>query len=176
MRINHNVTALNTYRQLSTNENNTSKSHREIVFRSPHQPRWRRCSRSGNLRKNAWPNPRSRNQASRNAQDGISLIQTAEGALNETHDMLQRMRELAVQSSNDTNTSNDRTALQNEVDQLAKEITRVSSDTEFNTKKLLDGSQDSTSTVTGAADLPSKSAQTPTNKSPWASKQWMLLP
>ena len=78
-------------------------------------------------------------QASRNAQDGISLIQTAEGALDETHAILQRMRELAVQSSTDTNTSADRLNIQDEIDQLAQEITRISETTEFNTMKLLDG-------------------------------------
>ena len=78
-------------------------------------------------------------QASRNAQDGISLIQTAEGALNETHAILQRMRELAVQSSTDTNTDADRLEIQKEIDQLATEITRISTDTEFNTMKLLNG-------------------------------------
>lgn len=83
---------------------------------------------------------RGLDQASRNAQDGISLIQTAEGALNETHSILQRMRELAVQSANDTNTVDDRAELQKEVDQLAEEITRISNTTEFNTQKLLDGS------------------------------------
>ncbi|HWQ60966.1 MAG TPA: flagellin, partial [Negativicutes bacterium] len=84
--------------------------------------------------------------ASKNAQDGISLIQTAEGALNETHSMLQRMRELAVQSINDTNTNVDRTALQNEVTQLRTEITRIATTTEFNSKKLINGS------VSGAAN------------------------
>ena len=78
-------------------------------------------------------------QASRNAQDGISLIQTAEGALNETHAILQRMRELAVQSSTDTNTPEDRAEIQKEIDQLATEITRISTDTEFNTQTLLGG-------------------------------------
>ncbi|MER2169951.1 MAG: flagellin, partial [Psychrobacillus psychrodurans] len=68
------------------------------------------------------------------------LIQTAEGALNETHAILQRMRELAVQSSNDTNVSSDRGDLQKEINALAKEITRISTDTEFNTQKLLTGS------------------------------------
>src|SRR5690606_29801499 len=63
-------------------------------------------------------------QASTNAQDGISMLQTAEGALNETHDILQRMRELAVQASNDTNTTEDREAIQNEANQLAKDINR----------------------------------------------------
>ena len=82
---------------------------------------------------------RGLDQASRNAQDGISLIQTAEGALNETHSILQRMRELAVQSSNDTNTDTDRKEIQKEVDQLNKEIDRIANTTEFNTKKLLNG-------------------------------------
>ncbi len=78
-------------------------------------------------------------QASRNAQDGISLIQTAEGALNETHAILQRMRELATQSATDTNTPEDRLEIQKEIDQLATEITRISTDTEFNTQNLLGG-------------------------------------
>jgi flagellin len=78
-------------------------------------------------------------QAQRNAQDGISLIQTAEGALNETHAILQRMRELAVQSSTDTNTEADRAEIQKEINQLADEITRISTDTEFNTQNLLGG-------------------------------------
>ncbi|WP_425449714.1 flagellin, partial [Dethiothermospora halolimnae] len=78
-------------------------------------------------------------QASRNAQDSISLIQTAEGAMNETHAILQRMRELAVQASNDTNVTADRTAIADEVKQLENEINRISSQTEFNTQNLLDG-------------------------------------
>ncbi|MBF0498585.1 MAG: hypothetical protein HQM09_00495 [Candidatus Riflebacteria bacterium] len=80
------------------------------------------------------------NRAIMNVQDGISLIQTAEGALNEVHSMLQRMRELAVQSSNDTLTSTDRLEIQKEVVQLKEDINRISYGTEFNTKKLLDGS------------------------------------
>lgn len=79
-------------------------------------------------------------QATRNAQDGISLIQTAEGALGETHEILQRMRELAVQAANDTNTSDDRSMIQLEIDQLTEEVDRIANTTEFNTKKLLDGS------------------------------------
>jgi flagellin len=79
------------------------------------------------------------NQAAKNAQDGISLIQTAEGALNETHSILQRMRELAVQSANDTNTNDDRAEIQKEINELSKEITRISTSTEFNTQKLLNG-------------------------------------
>ena len=76
-----------------------------------------------------------------NAQDGISMIQTAEGALNESHSILQRMRELAIQASNDTLTSNDRLEIQKEVVQLKDDLNRISRNTEFNTKKLLDGSQ-----------------------------------
>ena len=82
---------------------------------------------------------RGLNQASRNAQDGISLIQTAEGALNESHAILQRMRELAVQSATDTNTDEDRVELQKEVAALIEELDRIGNDTEFNTQPLLDG-------------------------------------
>ena len=86
---------------------------------------------------------RGLNQASTNAQDGISLIQTAEGALNEQHSILQRMRELAVQAANGTETDDDREAVQNEIEQLQSELTRISDTTEFNTMKLLDGSMSS---------------------------------
>ncbi|WP_026962973.1 flagellin [Alicyclobacillus herbarius] len=79
-------------------------------------------------------------QASRNAQDGISLIQTAEGALNETQSILQRMRQLADQSANDTNTDADRAQIQQEMDQLSEELSRIGNTTQFNTKNLLDGS------------------------------------
>ena len=78
-------------------------------------------------------------QASRNAQDGISLIQTAEGALNETHSILQRMRELADQAATDTNTLDDRKEIQKEINQLLEEIDRIANQTEFNTQTLLDG-------------------------------------
>jgi flagellin len=78
-------------------------------------------------------------QASTNAQDGISLIQTAEGALNETHSILQRMRELSVQASNDTNVSVDRQSIQKELTALTSEIDRIATQTEFNTKKLMNG-------------------------------------
>lgn len=81
-------------------------------------------------------------QASRNASDGISVIQTAEGALSETENMLQRARELCVQAANDTNTPSDRAAIQEEVDKLMEEINRISTDTEFNTKSLLNGNLD----------------------------------
>lgn len=81
-------------------------------------------------------------QASRNAADGISVIQTAEGALDEVEAMLQRMRELSVQAANGVNTDEDRAAIQDEINQLNEEINRVSDTTEFNTKKLLNGTVD----------------------------------
>ena len=83
---------------------------------------------------------RGLDRAQRNAQDGISLIQTAEGALNETHSILQRMRELAVQAANDTYTSIDRQNIQSEIDQLIAEIDRIAGTTQFNGRNLLDGS------------------------------------
>src|SRR5690606_24960576 len=82
---------------------------------------------------------RGLNVAPKNAQDGIYLIQTEAGALDETHAILQRMRELAVQAANDTNVQVDRQALQDEMDQLIKELDRIANNTEFNTQKLLDG-------------------------------------
>ncbi|SHF33654.1 flagellin [Caloramator proteoclasticus DSM 10124] len=88
-------------------------------------------------------------QAGRNSQDAISLIQTAEGALNETHSILQRMRELAVQSANSTNTSADRNEIQRELNQLTSEINRIGNTTEFNTQKLLNGSQKVSGTTGG---------------------------
>lgn len=104
---------------------------------------------------------RGLDQASRNSQDTISLIQTAEGALNESHAILQRMRELSVQSSNDTNTDSDRKALQNEVKQLVGELDRIGNTTEFNTKKLLEGSAKGvTEAVDGAMRLNNNSAVT----------------
>ena len=102
---------------------------------------------------------RGLSKASSNAQDGISLIQTAEGALNESHSILQRMRELSVQAANGTETDDDREAVQNEIEQLQSELTRISDTTEFNTMKLLDGSQagpkgvSSTGNVTTGASI-----------------------
>lgn len=138
MIINHNIAAMNTHRQLAVNTANTNKSIEKLSSGL-------RINRAGDDAAGLAISEKMRGQirgldmAAKNAQDGISLIQTAEGALNETHSILQRMRELAVQSANDTNTSTDRGALQKEVDELAKEITRISTDTEFNTKKLLNG-------------------------------------
>lgn len=140
MRINHNIAALNTYRQLTTNTSNTSKSLEKLSSGY-------RINKAGDdaaglaISEKMRGQIRGLDQASRNASDGISLIQTAEGALNETHSILQRMRELAVQSATDTNEDTvDRPAIQAEIAQLASEITRISTDTEFNTKKLLTGS------------------------------------
>jgi len=138
MRINHNIAALNTHRQLTMGTNAAAKNMEKLSSGL-------RINRAGDdaaglaISEKMRGQIRGLEQATRNSQDAISLIQTAEGALNETHSILQRMRELAVQSSNDTNTAEDREALQAEVDELAKEITRISNTTEFNTKKLLDG-------------------------------------
>ena len=93
---------------------------------------------------------RGLNQAVRNSNDGISLAQTAEGALQETTNILQRMRELAVQSANDTNSSSDRTSLQAEVNQLKQEMTRIADTTSFNGKNLLDGTMTTAQFQVGA--------------------------
>jgi flagellin len=91
---------------------------------------------------------RGLDQASRNSQDAISMIQTAEGGLNETHSILQRMRELSVQSSTDTNTAEDRASIQKEMNQLGEEVQRIGDQTEFNNKKLLNGDMGSAATAT----------------------------
>ncbi len=136
MRIQHNISALNTHRNLSFNNTEASKNLEKLSSGY-------KINRAGDDAAGLAISEKMRGQirgldmASKNAQDSISLIQTAEGALNETHSILQRMRELAVQSANDTNTDADRTQLQKEVDQLSQEITRISTDTEFNTQKLL---------------------------------------
>jgi len=138
MRINHNIASLNTYRQLSANTSSTSKSLEKLSSGF-------RINRAGDdaaglaISEKMRGQIRGLDQATSNSQNAISLIQTAEGALNETHSILQRMRELAVQSATDTNTSADRSKIQSEVDQLAKEITRISNTTEFNTQNLLAG-------------------------------------
>lgn len=146
MIINHNISALNTYRQLTVNNSATSKSLEKLSSGY-------RINRAGDdaaglaISEKMRGQIRGLNMASKNAQDGISLIQTAEGALNETHSILQRMRELAVQSANGTNTDDDREELQKEIEQLKSEINRISNDTEFNTLKLLDGSIANTADV-----------------------------
>lgn len=138
MRINHNIAALNTHRQLSINNTATGKALEKLSSGL-------RINRAGDDAAGLAISEKMRGQirglemAQKNAQDGISLIQTAEGALNETHSILQRMRELSVQAASDTNTDADRFELQKEINQLAEELTRIGDTTEFNTKKLLDG-------------------------------------
>ncbi len=138
MRINHNIAALNAWRQIRQTNFAMSKTLQRL---------------SSGLRINSAADDaaglaisekmrgqiKGLNMAIKNSQDAISLIQTAEGALNEVHSILQRMRELAVQASSDTNTDVDRAQIQKEVNQLVEEINRISRTTEFNTKKLLDG-------------------------------------
>src|SRR5690606_11169943 len=136
MRINNNIMALNTHRQLGINNTSTAKSLEKLSSGY-------RINRAGDdaaglaISEKMRAQIRGLNMASKNAQDGISLIQTAEGGLSETHAILQRMRELAVQSANDTNVSVDRNEIQKEIDQLAKEISRIADTTEFNTQNLL---------------------------------------
>lgn len=131
--------AINSQRQLSINNSSVSKSIEKLSSGY-------RINRAGDdaaglaISEKMRGQIRGLNMASKNAQDSISLIQTAEGALTETHNILQRMRELAVQSTNGTNTDADRKELQSEVTQLKAELDRIGNTTEFNTKKLLDGS------------------------------------
>lgn len=143
MRINHNIAALNSHRQLTSNNATASKNMEKLSSGL-------RINRAGDDAAGLSISEKMRGQirglemASKNSQDAISLIQTAEGALNETHSILQRMRELAVQGANDTNVTADRTAITNEYTELAIEVDRISNQTEFNTQKLLDGSQNTT--------------------------------
>jgi len=138
MIINHNLNAMNAHRNMSFNTANSGKSMEKLSSGL-------RINRAGDdaaglaISEKMRGQIRGLDQASRNAQDGISLIQTAEGALNETHSILQRMRELSVQSANDTNTNDDRAELQKEVTELTSEISRIANQTEFNTKKLMSG-------------------------------------
>ncbi|MEW8959051.1 MAG: flagellin [Moorella sp. (in: firmicutes)] len=139
MRINHNISSLNAYRNLTITNEALFKSMEKLSSGL-------RINRAADdaaglaISEKMRGQIRGLNQAVRNAQDGISLIQTAEGALNETHSILQRMRELAVQSANDTNTDEDRAQLQAEVSQLIAELDRIADTTQFNTKTLLSGS------------------------------------
>ena len=139
MIINHNLGAMNANRQMGINAANAGKSMEKLSSGL-------RINKAGDdaaglaISEKMRGQIRGLDQGSANAQDGISLIGTAEGALNETHSILQRMRELAVQSGNDTATDQDRAAMQTENAQLGKEIDRISSTTQFNTKNLLDGS------------------------------------
>lgn len=143
MIINHNIPAMNTLSQLSSNNSKVQDSLEKLS--SGMQINKAADDAAGlAISEKMRSQIRGLDQAKQNAQDGISLIQTAEGALNESHSILQRMSELATQSANDTNTKSDRQQLQKEVDQLSKELTRISEDTTFNKQQLLNGGFDST--------------------------------
>ncbi|MBQ3513281.1 MAG: flagellin [Lachnospiraceae bacterium] len=139
MRVQHNMGALNANRQLGINVSNQSKVTEKLSSGY-------RINRAGDDAAGLAISEKMRSQirglemASKNAQDGISMIQTAEGALNETHSILQRMNELATQCANDTYLTKDRDLAQKEIDQLIAEIDRIAENTEFNEMKLLTGS------------------------------------
>lgn len=138
MRINHNISSYNTQRQLSFNNSQQSKSLEKLSSGY-------RINRAADDAAGLAISEKMRNQirgleqASKNSLDGISLIQTAEGALNETHSMLQRMAELYVQGANEVLTTTDAAKIDSEVKQLSEQIDAIAKQTQFNTKKLLDG-------------------------------------
>ncbi|MEW9093539.1 MAG: flagellin [Clostridiaceae bacterium] len=138
MIINHNLNAMNAHRQMGVNTGNSAKAMEKLSSGL-------RINRAGDdaaglsISEKMRAQIRGLNQASRNAQDGISLIQTAEGSLQETQSILQRMRELSVQAANDTNVTVDREAIAEEMNSLKDEIDRIASTTQFNEKKLLNG-------------------------------------
>ena len=138
MVVQHNLTAMNANRQLGVTTGAQAKSSEKLSSGY-------RINRAGDDAAGLKISEKMRSQirgldkASSNAQDGVSLVQTAEGALNETHSILQRMNELATQAANDTNTSVDRNAIKDELVQLTSEIDRIKSTTQFNTMNLLDG-------------------------------------
>ncbi|MBU3111768.1 flagellin N-terminal helical domain-containing protein [Clostridium lacusfryxellense] len=139
MIINHNLGGMNATRNMGINASNASKSMEKLSSGL-------RINKAGDdaaglaISEKMRGQIRGLDQASANAQDGISMIGTGEGALNETTAILQRMRELAVQGSNDTNTTEDRTQIQKEMNQLTSETSRIGNTTQFNTQNLLDGS------------------------------------
>ncbi len=149
MVVQHNLTAMNANRQLGVTTSAQAKSTEKLSSGY-------RINRAGDDAAGLSISEKMRSQikgldkASSNAQDGVSLIQTAEGALNESHSILQRMNELATQASNDTNTSTDRTAIQAEITALTSEIDRIQSTTQFNTMNLLDGNFKNASLQVGA--------------------------
>ncbi|MFG6327210.1 MAG: flagellin [Lachnospiraceae bacterium] len=138
MVVQHNMTSMNANRQLGITVGNQAKATEKLSSGY-------KVNRAGDdaagltISEKMRSQIRGLNKASTNAEDGISAIQTAEGALNEAHEILQRMNELATQAANDTNTSSDRTAIKKEVDALTSELNRISSTTQFNTMNLLDG-------------------------------------
>ncbi len=139
MVVQHNMSAANANRQLGITTGTLSKSTEKLS--SGYRINRAADDAAGlSISEKMRSQVRGLNKASSNAEDGISAIQTAEGALNEAHSILQRMNELATQSANDTNTTADRTAVQSEVDALSKELSRIASTTQFNTQNLLTGS------------------------------------
>lgn len=149
MIINHNMMSMNAQRSLGVNSSGLGKSIEKLST-------GQRVNRAADdaagltISEKMRTQVRGLTQASRNAQDGISAVQTAEGALDEVHSMLQRMRELTVQAGNDTNKLEDRKAIQAEIKQLSNEIEDISTKTEFNKQKLLDGSFSNKSLQVGA--------------------------
>ncbi|MCR5785755.1 MAG: flagellin [Eubacterium sp.] len=139
MVVQHNLTAMNANRQLGISTDNLAKSTEKLSSGY-------RINRAGDdaaglaISEKMRSQIRGLDQASTNAEDGVSLIQVAEGALNETHSILQRMNELSTQAANDTNTTIDRNSIQLEINALVSEIDRIQSTTQFNTMNLLDGS------------------------------------
>ena len=160
MKINNNIQALNAYRNLTMNQFNTSRNLEKLSSGL-------RINRASDdaaglaISEKMRSQIRGLKQAERNAMDGISLMQTAEGALAEVHAILQRMRELAVQGANDTNTKYDREQVQKEIEQLKLEIDSISEKTEFNTRKLLNGSSAVLSSISNAADNGAKLIENP---------------
>ena len=151
MVVQHNLTAMNTQRQLNITTGTQAKVTEQLS--SGYKINRAADDAAGlTISEKMRSQIRGSSQASANAEDGISCVQTAEGALAEVHDMLQRMNELAVKSANGTNTSADRIAIQKEVNALVSEINRVSQSSEFNTLKLLDGSFTGKTLQVGAAN------------------------
>ena len=139
MVVQHNLTAMNANRQLGITTGAQAKSSEKLS--SGYKINRAADDAAGlTISEKMRSQVRGLNKASDNAQDGVSLIQVAEGALSETHSILQRMNELATQAANDTNTTADRNAIQSEINQLTSEIDRIQSTTQFNTMNLIDGS------------------------------------
>jgi flagellin len=157
MRINTNLTAMNTFNQVTKNQNKISSAVSQLSSGSAINSAADNAAGLA-ISEKMRAQIRGLDKASSNAQDAISLVQTAEGALNQSTSILQRMRELAVQSSSDTNQNDiDRAALQDEFSQLQKELDDISKNTTFNKKSLLDGSLAKTATSLSSADLKNSS-------------------
>ena len=159
MVVQHNLTAMNSNRMLGVTTSTQSKLTEQLS--SGYKINRAADDAAGlTISEKMRSQIRGLTQASANAQDGISCVQTAEGALAEVHDMLQRMNELAVKSANGTNTSADRVAIQKEINALVSEIDRVSQSTQFNTLNLLDGTFAASKNVTLQVGTANKTEQT----------------